>query len=228
VTSNTEDHTIYVVHGDVENYQSLVLSLTDAEYRRVPELTGRPVQDTWIPPPVESEDLALPKPDVWRVSTPPKTFAMSPTVVERLEPFISMAGELLPLCFAQEELFALNLLEPIEVGAVLDLAANAAERRAEVERVADSLPSADYRALVEALEAGDPWPVLQPVFREENLALEPTFFKIDRLPASWFLNDPPGEDTLLPRIEALGITGLMLQKVWSRATGPEPINLLRR
>ena len=53
-----------------------------------------------------------------------------------------------------------------------------------------------------------------PDFVCERLRFDPSFFRIDRLPASIFLLDLAGaDDTLLRRIQRVGLTGLTFMKV---------------
>jgi hypothetical protein len=76
------------------------------------------------------------------------------------------------------------------------------------------MPAEDYERLLLGAADGDPWPLLYPDFVCERLRFDPSFFRIDRLPASIFLLDLAGaDDTLLRRIQRVGLTGLTFMKV---------------
>jgi len=204
--------------------------VSDEEFARLPALSGAPVAERW---PVVgahvSNETAL-TPDIWHVTLMSDAFAMLPEVAERLEPFLSQAGELLALGVEPLglDLLALNVLAPLDVHAVIDTSASDADREAEIATYVDLLPAEDHRQMVESMRAGELWPVLYPVFKPDALDRAPTFFKIDRLSGAIFLLDLDDEsDTLLRRIQALGITGLVFDKIWSSASGPEEVNLFR-
>lgn len=222
---------VYLVHGDVEKFQSLVLPLSDEEFAALPDLAGYRVADRWPMPPVHVENELAPEPDIWHLSTLSKSFAMSRDVIERLEPFISSAGELLPLRAGDStvpELFALNILDPLDVHVVIDVAASDEERGIELASYKGSVPQEEYDAIIADAQAGDPWPALYPAFIAGGLREASTFFKINRLPGSVFLLDRTDEgDTLLRRINRFAVTGLRIIRVWSSETGPERVNLFR-
>jgi hypothetical protein len=220
---------VYLVNGDVARFQSLVLALPDEGFRRVPELDGEPVTARWTPPPVERVDLSLPMPDIWTLASSPASFAMTREVAERLEPFISMAGELLPLRPEPHagRLYALNVCVVGDVHAVLDTRADYEERLRTVKEDLRGIAGDETRGVLDLIEQGAAWPVLYPRFREKSLVAASTFFRVKGL-AAYFLHDlTSNDDTLLRRVELHGVTGLALRKVWSSAAGAEHINLFR-
>lgn len=222
------ERVIFLVEADLGAYQSLVME--PSEYDRVPALRGQSVADAWQAPLVVSDDASLPVPDIWHVTmNTPSSFAMSLSVAERLEPFVGLAGELLPLrtpTAGTSGLFVLNILVWLEFRHTIDLAASRPERERMMRTLvedgvisAEELPDFLARSM-----SGNGWPLLYPDFIEENLPEKPTLFRVEWLPGVFMLDAVEGEDTLAGRIERLGITGLNFTKLWSSATGPEPLD----
>lgn len=223
--------TVYVVDCDVVQYRSLLYDLPEHQLAQVPDLVGTPTAASWPSPPVYIDNYDEPSPDVWHLTTIGKALVMTPAVIRRLEPFVSMAGELLVLrnnTGEEWDFFVLNVLKLLDHKLCIDTSHGAEERKQLLAKYADYLSSDDYDGLLRNATAGDPYPVLYPAFIPDCLVEEPTFFRVDRLTSTLFLLDRDSDDTLLRRIERLGITGLVFDKVWSSETGPENINLFRR
>lgn len=231
---------VYRVSFDVQRYRSLVFDVSSEDWDEIPDLDGRcRLAIDWPHPPVRLDNKKAPSPDVWHLTSMGRALVMTPPVVERLEPFVSMAGELLPLrnnTDEEWEFLVLNVLIVLDHQELIDVSMGAEERRREVEMAAEierkEATTADEREDIEetvlAWREGEVWPVLYPAFIAEHLPEKPTLFRIDRLASSLFLCDQDdSSDTLLRRIERLQLTGLRLTRVWSTDTGPEEINLFR-
>jgi hypothetical protein len=228
---------VYSVGADIR-YQSLRLYSTSEEFAALPGLGGLPVGKSWPAPSafVEPEEKDAPAPDIWGPVGHGPYIAMSAEVIDRLEPFISLAAEVLPLksqAATGQILFVLNVLNPLDVHTVIDTSFSDEDRIREVERDRElvergKLRLEDYETLVEDVREGELYPVLYPAFIEDRLPTVPTFFTIDRLAPDIFLLDHEDEDdTLVRRIDEFGITGLARQMIWSSETGPKRLNLFR-
>jgi hypothetical protein len=234
--------TVHAVEFDAVRYRSLLFDVaSEEEFAAIPDLNGwLPLAAAWRAPRVlVDEDRiegfeAQTDPDIWHLSSMGQALVMQPSIVERLQPFLTLSGELLPLRTASGdlELQALNVLNVLRVEECIDLSVRAEERAhwlTEVrERMSlEQMSAEDYADLLRGAAEGDPWPVLYPDFVEAGLGRIPTFFRVDRLTASIFLLDRDDEDdTLLRRLDRLGITGLTVRQVWSSQTGAEDINFL--
>jgi hypothetical protein len=223
--------TVYYVAFDVEHYHSLLFDVaSDAEFAEIPDLHGRRVADVWPTPAVivhEAEGGA--DPDFWHLFSMGQAVVVAAPLVERLEPFLSIAGELLPLTPRNRPhpLLALNVLTNLPVDECIDLEQRADERAQALADLRRRVDADDYAAILEGAADGDPWPVLYPDFVADRLDFAPSFFRVDRLPASIFLLDwDEAEDTLLRRITRLALEGLAFERVWSTESGAEAVNFL--
>jgi hypothetical protein len=227
------DVTVYRVHADAERYRGLLLDASEAE----PLLTGEPAPDgsiaaVWRTPPVVIDRPEGESPDIWQLSSLAMTPVMTPSVIERLEPFLSVTGELLPLNNTTSEAWnflALHVLRVLPVSDCLDFSVGAGLRERQLRSALELTGTENTDEAVRARASrGDPWPYLAPAFIADSLDLPPAFFKIDRLPATLLLLDRQDEpDTLLRRIEAFALNGLVFEQVWSSETGPEDVNLFQ-
>lgn len=232
---------VYAVGAD-HRYQDLLLYSSEGEFAALPDLGGVKTADTWTPPRayLDMEEYAdgrasdRPQPDIWGVVAKGRWLAMSGDVIERLEPFISLVAEALPLeseCAIGRELFVLNVLNPLDVHSVIDTSASYEDRLRAVESDREligykGITLETVEALIEDVRAGELYPVLYPAFNEDRLPAVPSFFAVDRFLGDVFLLDHPDEDdTLLRRIDAFELTGLAMTMVWSSETGPERLNL---
>jgi hypothetical protein len=229
---------VYWIWADVSRYRSLLFDLPE------PELTeeylffhGSPKRESWpsLPPPVciddevyvDTDPLA-PDPDIWDLSSG-TTVATTPEIIERLEPFLSMSAEVLPLenhTGEELELFALNIVNQLDTEQCMDLSVGEEERRRLVEEAATRLTASEAEELRRGLAQGDPWPVLYPEFKPDCLG-DPTLFTVSRLGAMFCVEREDYDDSLMRRISEFGITGLGFTLLWSSVTGAEPINLFR-
>ena len=221
--------TVYHVGGDL-GYRSLLYDLSGEEFDRVPQFDGTPLRETWPTPPVYVDNYLAPSPDVWHLAS---AFALAVTspVVERLEPFLSLAGELLPLenhTGEEWEFLVMNILNVLDVHECIDISYSAEDRIRLLEEQDRRMIEAGHPELVGGVrDRDDPYPLLYPAFVADALG-EPTLFRVSRLAAAIFcLERDDREDSFQRRVERLGITGLLFDRVWSSVTGPEPVNLFR-
>lgn len=231
----SERAVVYSAGADIR-YQNLLLYSSPEEFANLPGIGGGTIGDRWVPPTaiVDPEDTVAPVPDIWGVVGRGSYLAMSGEVVARLEPFISLAAELLPLdseAATGQLLFVLNLLSPLNVHAVIDTSFSDEDRLHEVEKdrelvEAGKLGLSDYESLAHDVREGELYPLLYPAFIEDRLPTVPTFFTIDRFSAGIFLLDYVDRaDTLLRRIDEFDISGLARTLIWSSDTGPKRVNL---
>lgn len=232
-TDGVSGATVYFVDFDVGGYRSLLLDISEDEFDQLPALDGQIAAEVWPTPPViiEPSTFDFPSPDVWHLMSIGKAPVVTAEVADRLEPFISAAGELLPLrnnTPVRGDFYALNVLNQVSMES-LDLSYGADERGRLLDEYASLLSADDYRNVMEGVKEGNPWPVLYPAFISGRLVSVSTFFRVTGLQSVIFVLDRDGDDdTLSQRIQAFEITGLTLVKVWSSETGPEDLNLLRR
>jgi len=104
---------VFLVSWDVERFQAYLYDLPDERLSLHEHMLfdGRSRLDTWEPLPVYSDQPHLIEPDVW-YHTATDLPVMSGGVVDQLEPFISRAGEVLPLVVSEtgETVYMLNVL----------------------------------------------------------------------------------------------------------------------
>jgi hypothetical protein len=178
---------VYDAHPDF-SYQPLLLYSSDEEFHALPALDGVLIGERWPCPGVfiedyDDPDAPLPQPDIWSVAGRGGCFAMSDQIVERLDPFISASCELLPLRSVEktgQSLFALHVLNPLNVHEVIDTTASYEDRARALERkrerILDRLSAEHWEAAKRDLREGELYPLLHPVFVEEKLPSVPTFF----------------------------------------------------
>jgi hypothetical protein len=178
---------VYRIGFDVERYQSLLFDLPEPPSEL---FNGRPRASTWTPQPVYAYESRLDRPDIWHLFGA-AVLVLDEEVVETLEPFVSMAGELLPLrrVPTQEELFALNVLGAIDC-------------------LAPGSWSDDDISIV-------------PNFVEHRLPESGLLkvFPID-MADIFALERDDDEDSFRRRVERNGLRGLTFELVWSSSSGP--------
>jgi hypothetical protein len=216
---------VHWLHAEVMKYRSLLFDLPE-----IPEdclfFHDESKLSSWTTPPVYFDDYMAPNPDIWDLSGG-TTIATTADVVHRLEPFVSMSAEVLPLenrTGEELELFALNIVNKLNLEQCIDLSVGAEERRRLVGEAAADLPQSEAEQLLQGLDRGDPWPVLYPAFIQDCLH-DPTLCAV--LGKMLCIERDDLDDSLMRRIAAFNITGLAFTKIWSSATGPEAINLFR-
>jgi hypothetical protein len=227
---------VYWIWADVSTYRSLLFDLAELP-REVLFFHASSKLESWPSPPppvyiddeeyIDTRDVET-NPDIWDLSGG-STVATTPKIIERLEPFLSMSAEMLPLenrTGEELELLALNVVNQLDTEQCLDLSLGEEERKRLVDEAAADLSQSDAEELRRGLAQGDPWPVLYPAFRPDCLG-EPTFFTVSRLPTIFCLERSDRDDSLLRRLAEFQVTGLGSTKVWSSVTGAEPINLFR-
>ena len=188
---------------DADDYQSLLVDLPEGSSRF--HLAGLPRSDDWEPPPVYIENPLLPRPAIWYLSGVGGP-VMTEEVVDLLEPYLSVAGELLPVRMSgtAEELFILNVVDVVDA---LDPARSVTE---------------------DVIE-------LFPYFVEHRLG-ETGLIKVPQLLSQLFyVEHDYDEDSLRLRVERHGLTGIHFVTVWTSDAGPTlvmtqegpiPINLI--
>jgi hypothetical protein len=221
---------VYYVGFEVERFQSLLFDVADdEEFAAIPDLVGGPLRDVWPTPPVYTDVPELPEPDIWHLTSMGQALVVTPPVVEKLEPFLTAAGELLPLrnhTGGRHEFLAYNALRVLVDRECIDLERRAAERE-QMLKIYGSLVDDDLADMADDAGHPDPWPVLYPDFIAERLPSEPGLFRVNRLPSTLFLLDhDDAADTLLRRFTTFQLQGLSFLKVWSSSDGAVEINLL--
>jgi hypothetical protein len=104
--------TIELVLPVVGSFQSLLVDVPEDEMPRA--FDGQPIADRWEEPPVYLCDPRAPPPDIWYVHVL-GALAFTPGTVEQLEPFLSLAGELLAVDLPGEgRLSALNVTTVVD------------------------------------------------------------------------------------------------------------------
>ncbi len=182
---------------DVNRFQALLIDLPESQ-TPVSTFTfgGVSKADAWSPLPVYSDRPRLEEPDIWHL-VGCAVLVMSKATVEALEPFVSMAGELLPVISSEtsDELYALNILEDV---ACLD-------------------PTAyDLDALT-----------LYPRFIEHRLPETGLFKvpQIDTVDI-FCVERSDDHDSFRSRVEARGLGGVTFKRVWSSSQGAADVNLM--
>jgi hypothetical protein len=187
---------VFLVSWDVDRFQAYVYDLTDERLSLHEHMLfdGLSKLETWEPLPVYSDQPHLVEPDIW-YHTDTYLPVMSDEVVEQLEPFISRAGELLPLVVSEtgETVYMLNVL----------VVRNAVE------------PGA-YN--VDDLS-------LYPRFIEHRLPDTGLFKLPQLTAKIFYVEREDDEDTLIQRLENGGLRGMSFIPVWSSSEGPASLNL---
>jgi hypothetical protein len=189
--------TVYRLTYDPDRYQTL--GFDPAPALPIYEFDGTPKLATWIPQVVRPYQLELEEPDIWFLGGA-FTIAMSHPTVDRLEPFLTDAGELIPLTMAGsgEELLALNVLRKPDC---LD----------DEESVIDSL-GFSLAFFPSRLPADGLFKV-----RPGGLAMTETFLAETRDSAASFR----------PRVTGLGLSGLAFEPIWSSVSGPAIVSFFK-
>lgn len=189
---------VYLVRPELDHFRSLLYDLPGEETPAACYgFFGESKLEAWPDPPVYIDNLAAETPDIWYLASA-GIFAFTPSIIEKLEPFVSMAGELLPLSkkneFVGESLYALNILNLIDG---LDMSRS------------------DFQNLI-----------IYPDFIEHRLG-EPTVFIVPQHAAAIFCVewDDVG-DSFMKRIERHELRGVRFEEVWSSTRGPRDVNLM--
>jgi hypothetical protein len=103
---------VQVIEFKVDKFQSLLLDLPNATVEDY-TFDGTPKKGEWRPPPVYSDYIRLPKPDIWRL-VGAAVLVIPSRLVPDLEPHLSWAGELLPLPSEIDDFVLLNILKDID------------------------------------------------------------------------------------------------------------------
>jgi RHS repeat-associated protein len=187
--------TVFRIAFDASDYQTLTYDLKDPPID-LWHFDGRSRVASWSPQPVYIERPRLQRPDFWHLFGA-AVIVMGPPTIEALEPFITAAGELLPLVVSgtNEELLALNVLEDI-----------------------DCVDPAAYR--LDDL-------ILDPHFLEHRLPESGIFKipQTDTVDI-YYVERDYDTDSFRKRILDYGLRGIDFLRVWSSSEGPEPVNLL--
>jgi hypothetical protein len=189
---------VYLIEWDLERFQAYVYDLPDDELSLEHHMLfdGRSVLERWEPLPIYSDQTHLDRPDIW-YHTATSLPVMSHAVVDALEPFVSEAGELLPLVESgtSETVYMLNILkvtDAIEAGAY----------------------SRENRSFC-------------PKFIDHRLPEGGFFFLPQSFSKLFCVERYGDEDTLRRRVENLGLQGMEFALVWSTSSGPTAENLIK-
>jgi hypothetical protein len=217
---------VHTVRADLERFRSLLLDLPEEEF-------GSPRSRLDAAPPVYIDNFDAPSPDVWQLTSMGNIFVVTPNVIEKLEPFLSLAGELVALRNATNEAWefrALRITNLFNLEDCVDVSFGHVERMRLLKESLKSATREEAELVTARVAAGDPFPFLAPAFRVKCFTEAPaTLFQLDRLRGTVFLLDRDDRsDTMLRRIEQLNISGLQLDCVWSSESGPRGTNLFRR
>jgi hypothetical protein len=187
---------VYLVSWDVERFQAYLYDLPDDETSLHEHMLfdGRSKLEWWKPLPVYSDQPQLERPDIW-YHTATNLPVMSEEVIDQLEPFITRAGELLPLIVSGtgEKVYMLNVLV-----------------------VRDAVEPGAY-------SLDELW--LYPRFIEHRLPDSGLFLLPQLSGTIFYVERDDDEETLLGPIEDLGLRGMSFVPVWSSTSGPAPLNL---
>jgi hypothetical protein len=188
--------TVHRIGFDVVAYQALVFDLpnpTREDFR----FAGQSKLVSWVPRRVYVDGPRRERPDIWHLFGA-AVLVMSESIVALLEPFVTGAGELLPLVVSgtDEELLALNVLE-----------------------VHDLIDPAAY-----SLDTLELYPhFLAHRLPESGLFKLPQTDTVD----IFHLERVEDDDSFRARVERHALKGIEFQRVWSSKTGPEAMNLFR-
>jgi hypothetical protein len=186
---------VYRVGWDATRFQYLLYDLAHPGFDLF-QFNGTSRLDSWTPQPVYVYEPRLEPPDIWHIVTA-AVLVMSQSVVEALEPFISQAGELLPLRMvgSDDELYALNILRDFDC---IDWTeADLDDLKLYPNFIPHRLP-------------------------ESGLLKVPP---LDTAHIFYLERDEDG-DSLRARIDQRELKGLTFEPVWSEVGGPVPINLM--
>lgn len=179
---------------DVERFQYFLFDRFDLPLEML-LFDGTPRRETWQPQPIYVERPRLEPPDIWHLAGA-AILVMDDDVVKRIEPFVSMAGELLPVYVAGtgEPYHALNIL-------------------ADIDCLRPGSYSLDY------LE-------FYPDFLEHRLPETGLFKISQLDTAETFhVERADDRESFRLRVEENGLRGLEFEPVWSSETGPPSLNL---
>jgi len=184
------------VSWDVERFQAYLYDLPDEKLSLHEHMLfdGHSRLDSWEPLPIYSDEPQLDEPDIW-YHTATQLPVMSSEVVDQLEPFVSQAGELLPLIVSGsgETVWMLN---PLVVRDAVDPKAHSVDEL---------------------------W--LYPRFLEHRLPDSGLFLLPQLSGKIFYVDRDDDERTLRGRLEECRLTGMSFVPVWSSATGAADVNL---
>jgi hypothetical protein len=187
---------VYLVSWDVERFQAYLYDLPDEDVSLDDHMlfNGHSKLESWKPLPIYSDQPHLERPDIWYHTA---TFmpVMSEEVIDQLAPFMSEAGELLPLIVSGtgDEVYMVNVLV-----------------------VRDAVEPGAY-------SLDELW--AYPRFIEHRLPDTGLFLLPQLSGKIFYVERDDDEETLIGRIEACGLRGMSFVPVWSSTSGPAPLNL---
>lgn len=165
------------------------------DYRRISTFKGTP-KDPWVPPKVYSRYPKKLEPDFWSYEVASGAFAVRPETLDLVYPFLTLAGQLLPLPYKGREFSICNILEYIDA--------------------LDEEKSEGWRITPEGRKYSPRYPFFIPSHLSQS-----TLFKISELPIHiycWEETCEP-EDEFKACVEANKLTGLTFELVWSEEDG---------
>ena len=187
---------VFMLSWDVERFQAYLYDLPDEKLSLHEHmlLDGHSRSDTWDTMAIYSDQPHLEEPDIW-YHTATHLPVMSREVVDKLEPFISQAGELLPLTVSDsgETVYMLNVL----------VVRNAVEP--------------------DAYSVDQLW--LYPRFIEHRLPDTGLFRLPQLAAALFYVERDDDTDTLRGRLDERELTGMSFIPVWSTSEGAAELNL---
>jgi hypothetical protein len=187
--------TVSLVDWDVNRYQQWAY-VVDEPTLDLFTFDATPRESSWVPQDVTVTDVSLERPHLWRLGGA-ETLVLESHTIELLEPFISEAGELLPLTDVDTgaRLFLLNVLRLVDcldedASRINDLVLTLSFDR-------DRLPPTGLFKIPQA--------------RTTHLL---------------HVEHPRSRDSLHDRVERLGLTGISFDPVWTSEEGALPVNVL--
>ena len=183
---------VYKLRADVNKFQSVYLVEPDLWTLEQGTFDGRPRLEEWSPPEVYVLHPKLKRGDFLSFGSWAGTIIVTPSVRDQLADLLEMSCECLPLRFGNEELYLVNVTECINA---LD------EANSKRDIYPDGSPG---RILEFAFHARR--------FTETPLFKSPETCKGDILTVEGMKD---ADDEFKGRVERLGLTGLVFDKLWS-------------
>lgn len=208
-------------------YESLLLDQYQDEMQ---ESLGPLVSIDSTPRNVDESNEGLAVPDIWYLGTG-GNLVFTAAVAAQLEPYLSLAGDLLPLRDVEfgRDFLMLSITHKKEPEQCLDVSIGSERRSAMFERLVaqagDVISAEEAEELRGVAAAGDPWPYLLPAFKTEELGDDLTFFRLAGFRKTFVLDREDADDSILRRITELPLTGIAFESIWSSTVGHRDINL---
>jgi hypothetical protein len=193
--------TVHRITTDVDRYQTLCWDLAEVELHfGLTYFDAVPRADSWDVPPVMIRRDGRRQPDIWRFGAP-AVLAFDGATLERLAPFVSSVGELLPLIGQNDQRFTLLNITPA----------------VDCVDVARSILGPIEFCLVFREDRLPDWGLFKTL---GSPAPQAHIFCVER-------DTEPPSHSFRETVETLGLEGIEFEPVWSSTSGPVPFSLMR-